>query len=178
MKEFYSVREAVGFTDQKPKFRTVKKPAYKMIDFEFPTSEISDVEGKARAYLGVKHGSVSEQLGIPKEIIAKIKAAGVKVGVAIKPGTPLSSIDEIVDDLDMVLVMTVEPGFGGQSFMEDMMAKVRELRKRKPELDIQVDGGINKETVQIAREAGANVFVAGSYIFKAEDRKVAIEGLR
>ena len=82
----------------------------------------------------------------------------------------------------MVLVMTVEPGYGGQSFMPDMLPKVRKIREEADrlglELDIQVDGGINPETAKLAKEAGANVLVAGSSVFKATDRKVAIDALR
>jgi ribulose-phosphate 3-epimerase len=78
----------------------------------------------------------------------------------------------------MVLIMTVEPGFGGQKFMEDMMEKVSVLRKKKPKLDIEVDGGINAETAKIAVKAGANVLVAGSYIFGVKNRKKAIMSLR
>ena len=80
--------------------------------------------------------------------------------------------------VDMVLVMTVEPGFGGQSFMQDMMGKVCELRSICPDLDIEVDGGINHETAKIVTEAGANVLVAGSYLFGAEDASAAIASLR
>ena len=83
-----------------------------------------------------------------------------------------------IDKLSMVLVMTVEPGFGGQSFMADMMPKIEEIRKAAPDIDIEVDGGINAETIKAAAAAGANVFVAGSAVFKSEDPKKTIETLK
>ncbi len=113
-----------------------------------------------------------------KETIQKIKENGVKAAIAIKPGTPASLLMPYLDELSMVLVMTVEPGFGGQSFMCDMMDKVREIReeirKRCLDIDIEVDGGINAETIEIAAKAGANVFVSGSAIFSSDDRKATV----
>jgi ribulose-phosphate 3-epimerase len=114
----------------------------------------------------------------PAGLIAKTKAAGMRVGITLKPGTKLDAILPYVEYVDMVLVMTVEPGFGGQEFMADMMPKVRELRAKFPALDIEVDGGINEKTIDTAAEAGANVIVSGSGVFKAQDRKAAIEVLR
>ncbi len=102
--------------------------------------------------------------------IDKIKAAGKKVGLVLKPKTPASALTPYLEQLDMVLVMTVEPGFGGQSFMADMMPKVTEIRKMivatGKDIDLEVDGGVNAETAKICVEAGANVLVAGSYLFK------------
>ncbi|KAJ1878761.1 RIBULOSE-phosphate 3-epimerase [Coemansia sp. RSA 486] len=100
-------------------------------------------------------------------LIDKIHAAGMKAGLALKPGTPVEVAFELCPKLDQVLVMTVEPGFGGQAFMPDCMQKVRELRGRFPDLDIEVDGGLDPENIQVAADAGANVIVAGSSIFKA-----------
>lgn len=114
--------------------------------------------------------------------IAQIKKQGIKAAVSLKPNTPAEAVFPYLDDLYMVLVMTVEPGFGGQSFMPDMMPKVRAIReeaeKRGLDLRIQVDGGIDDKTVSQAVENGADVLVAGSYVFKAHDRKEAIEKLR
>jgi ribulose-phosphate 3-epimerase len=113
----------------------------------------------------------------PEGIIRKVRAMGRKVGVSLKPATKLSSLSRILDKVDLVLVMTVEPGFGGQSFMEDMMDKVRELKKSFDKY-IQVDGGINKDTALKAVEAGANVLVAGTAVFGQGDYKQAISDLR
>ncbi|MDP6599810.1 MAG: ribulose-phosphate 3-epimerase, partial [Candidatus Woesearchaeota archaeon] len=103
-----------------------------------------------------------------------IKKNNIKAAVAINPKTSLDAIKDRLDDVDMVLVMTVEPGFSGQKFMESCMDKVKELRKLRPELDIQVDGGVNDETAAIAAKAGANVLVVSSFIFKSEDKVKAI----
>ncbi len=115
-------------------------------------------------------------------LLDKIKAAGCKAAISIKPKTEASEIFHLLDKCDMVLVMTVEPGYGGQSFMPDMLPKIKELReecnRRGLDIDIQVDGGINPDTAKLCREAGANVLVAGSSVFKATDRKAAIDALR
>jgi ribulose-phosphate 3-epimerase len=116
------------------------------------------------------------------EVIDKIHSLGKKAGISLKPGTPASAVFPFLNKVEMVLVMTVEPGFGGQSFMYDMMEKVTAVRNEADRLglnlDIQVDGGINKETVAVAAKAGANVFVAGSAVFKAENAAEMIKALR
>ena len=118
----------------------------------------------------------------PMEVIEKIKSFGVLPAIAIKPGTPYEKVVPYLPFIEMVLVMTVEPGFGGQSFMADMMPKIVKLReeckRRNIEMDIQVDGGISPSTVETVAQAGANVLVAGSAIFCAEDPKQAITTLR
>lgn len=105
---------------------------------------------------------------------------GIDAGISIKPQTPLDAVKPALATglFKTLLVMTVEPGFGGQSFMQNMMPKVREARDAFPELIIQVDGGINPETAKVAREAGANAFVAGTAVFTAPDAKAMIEALR
>lgn len=107
-----------------------------------------------------------------------INSLGVKAGLAVKPKTPVEEVYPYLDRLAMVLVMTVEPGFGGQSFMADMMPKVQAVKKeidsRGLEVDIQVDGGINGATVIEAARAGANVFVAGNAIFSSDDAAATI----
>lgn len=117
-----------------------------------------------------------------EETIAKIKSRGVKAGLVIKPNTPASSVFPYLKDLYMVLVMTVEPGFGGQSFMEDMLPKVAEIReeanKVNPELLIEVDGGIAESTIGKASKAGVDICVAGTAVFKAEDSAQAIASLK
>jgi ribulose-phosphate 3-epimerase len=120
----------------------------------------------------------SEIEGNISEILKKIKDLGCQAGISIKPQTPLSEIEKFLPDLDLVLIMSVEPGFGGQEFMTNSLDKIRELREKNPELEISIDGGINSETAKLAIEAGASVLVAGSYIFKSEDREKAIASLR
>ena len=107
-----------------------------------------------------------------------IKSKGVKAGVAINPKTPLKAIKNVLDKVDIVLIMTVEPGFSGQGFIESALDKVTKLRKLKPKMDIEVDGGIKDDTAALAAKAGANMFVANSYIFKAKDKVKAIKKLR
>ena len=111
-----------------------------------------------------------------------IKKRGKLAAVSVKPGTPIETVYPYLDKCDMVLVMTVEPGYGGQALIPETLEKVRKLRAeialRGLEVDIQVDGGIKPENVEDAKSAGANVLVAGSSVFKAADRKAAIDALR
>lgn len=114
----------------------------------------------------------------PKALIQTIRAAGMDVGIVIKPVTDVSALYEYLDLIDMVLIMTVNPGFSGQSFMADMMTKVKALRERRPHLNIQVDGGLSPETIDVAAASGANVIVAASAIFGSDDRQGVIAALR
>lgn len=111
-----------------------------------------------------------------------VRAQGKKTAVTLKPGTPASALEPYLPQVDMVLVMTVEPGFGGQSFMFDQLDKIRQIRSRMDEVnpccDLEVDGGVTPETAPLALEAGANVLVAGSAVFGKPDRKAAIAALR
>ena len=113
------------------------------------------------------HAEACEDL---ERTIEQIREAGVKVGVSIKPATPVNDISHMLEDVDMVLVMTVQPGFGGQKYMEECTEKIQELRALIQDedlnVDIQVDGGINDETMETVLKAGANLVVAGSYVFK------------
>ncbi|MBR1859818.1 MAG: ribulose-phosphate 3-epimerase [Selenomonadaceae bacterium] len=115
-------------------------------------------------------------------VIQQIHAAGCKAGVALNPGSSLSMIEELVEDVEMVLIMTVNPGFGGQRFIESMLGKIHMLYHMIEEMeticDIEVDGGINAETSKLVREAGANVLVAGSAIYGAPDVAKAIKDIR
>jgi len=111
-------------------------------------------------------------------VLAKIKDLKMKAAVALNPATPVDLLQDILPMLDMVLVMSVNPGFGGQKFIDLALAKIKQLKKMRPDLMVQVDGGINAETAKLCREAGADVLVAGSYIFKAADRVAAINSLR
>lgn len=117
-----------------------------------------------------------------KGTISAIKKVGAKAGVSIKPNTPVNSIKNLIKDVDMVLVMSVEPGFGGQKFIPNCIDKIKEIREIaktvNPELIIQVDGGINKETAQLVKQAGADSLVAGSYIYKSLNIEQAIQSLR
>lgn len=111
-------------------------------------------------------------------VIEEIKSFGVKTGLAIKPNTPVETVFPYLDKVDMILVMTVEPGYGGQGFIKETLGKISEVRKRVPMLDIQVDGGINAETARLVREAGANILVSGTYLFRAENMAKAADLLR
>ena len=97
--------------------------------------------------------------------IQLIKSYGKKVGVALNPATPIETLKHVVKEIDMILIMSVNPGFGGQAFIPEVLSKIEELRKLYPEMDIEVDGGVNDKTVEAIKEAGANILVAGSYLF-------------
>ncbi len=113
------------------------------------------------------------------DVINLIKSFGIKAGLSIKPKTPAQEILEFLPILDLVLVMTVEPGFGGQKFMDDCAAKIPVIKANADEnLIIQVDGGINDKTAKICTEYGANCLVAGNYIYKSKDVQNAINSLR
>lgn len=118
----------------------------------------------------------------PHRLIQEIHAAGCRAGIAIDPGTSLASIEELVQDVDMVLVMTVNPGFGGQEFIASTLDKIHMLAHEIADFGydcpIEVDGGINPETTALVTSAGASILVAGSYIFGADDAKAAIQSLR
>ena len=113
-----------------------------------------------------------------EKTIDKILSLGKKAALAVKPNTDIETVLPYLSKLSMVLVMTVEPGFGGQSFMAEVMPKIEKIREINKDIDIEVDGGINEETIKIAAKAGANVFVAGSAVFKAETPNNMIEKLR
>lgn len=114
--------------------------------------------------------------------VQMIKQEGVKAGVVLNPGTPIESIKYVLSQVDQILIMTVNPGFGGQSFIEETVAKIAELDQLRKEngyhYEIEVDGGIVPETAAKCKEAGADVFVAGSYIYGAEDPEARIQALR
>ena len=113
----------------------------------------------------------------PKAVIDEIHRLGVKAGISLKPGTPVSAVEPFIGCADMILVMTVEPGYGGQGFIPSTLDKIRRIRELAPDKDIEVDGGINPETSRLVREAGANVLVAGTYLFRSEDMSAAVESL-
>ena len=118
------------------------------------------------------------------EVIDRIHSYGKKAGISIKPATPAFVLEPLLEKIDLVLVMTVEPGFGGQSFIPETLESVRIVREMlikmglEEKVEIEVDGGITPETAALAKAAGANVLVAGSAVFKYEDRKAAIDAIR
>ena len=114
----------------------------------------------------------------PNHCIRIVKEAGMKVGIAVKPKTPVSLVEEYADLVDVVLVMTVEPGFGGQKFMSEMMTKVSHLRSKFPKLDLEVDGGVSPTNVEQCYHAGANLIVCGSAITQNEDPAAVINQLK
>jgi ribulose-phosphate 3-epimerase len=118
----------------------------------------------------------------PRRLARSLRAAGARASMALKPETSFTPYESLLSDLDMVLVMTVEPGFGGQSFMADQMPKVRQVReavrRHGGEIWIQVDGGVSADTIEQCAEAGADVFVAGSAVYGAEDAAAAVDELR
>lgn len=115
----------------------------------------------------------------PKALVREICGLGVKVGVSLNPGTPASALDPIIEDVDLVLVMTVWPGFGGQTFIEDCLEKISTIAARlRPDQVLQVDGGINSDTARLAAAAGATMLVAGKAIVAAPDKAKAISEIR
>lgn len=110
--------------------------------------------------------------------LKRIRALGVKAAIVINPETPIESLNPYLGEIDEALVMTVHPGYGGQSFIAECLSKVTYLREKCPSLDIMIDGGGNAETIPLAAKAGANQFVAGSYLFKQPDMKAAVAALR
>ena len=136
----------------------VSNPEHHIEDFARAGADIISIHAEATPHI---HGALQ-----------KIRTAGVKASVVINPGTPVEAVKNVLNLVDQVLVMTVNPGFGGQAFLPETMDKVRELvvlrEVNQLDFDIEVDGGIDDETIRIAKEAGANVFVAGSYVFKGD----------
>ena len=144
---------------------------------------VADVDSIAAAYAEVGCSSVTVHAEATTNIsqtLQSIRRAGARAGLALKPGSSIEAYEEFVNDVDMFLIMTVEPGFGGQSFMHEMMAKVKRTRKIIGDRPIwlQVDGGVSLDTISEAAEAGADVFVAGSAVFNADDPASMIASLR
>ena len=144
---------------------------------------IADVDQLAPAYAHAGSASVTIHAEASSDVAKTLRAIrleGARAGLALKPGTSLDLYSELIDDVDMFLIMTVEPGFGGQKFMDSMMDKVRSARKLIGDRAIwlQVDGGISLETIEIARDAGADTFVAGSAVFNSPDPADMVTRLR
>ena len=136
----------------------VSNPEHHIEEFARAGADIISIHAEATPHI---HGALQ-----------KIRTAGVKASVVINPGTPVEVVKNVLNLVDQILVMTVNPGFGGQAFLPETMDKVRELvvlrEVNQLDFDIEVDGGIDDETIRVAKEAGANVFVAGSYVFKGD----------
>ncbi|HJA03655.1 MAG TPA: ribulose-phosphate 3-epimerase [Candidatus Microbacterium stercoravium] len=146
---------------------------------------ISDADRWAPGYAELGAASVTFHLEAAREPVAlarRLRQIGARAGVAVKPDTPVEQIFDDLGEFDQILVMTVEPGFGGQSFRDDMMPKLRALKReasrRGAATWLQVDGGISVDTIAIAAEAGADTFVAGSAVFGADDIDARIDQLR
>ena len=146
---------------------------------------ISDPDRWAPMYAEAGASSVTfhiEAAQAPKVLARNVRALGARAGMALKPGTAFAPYADLLPELDMVLVMTVEPGFGGQSFMAEQLPKVREIRDAVSrcggEIWVQVDGGVSAATIEACAEAGADVFVAGSAVFGAEEAAAAVDQLR
>ncbi|RLD11427.1 MAG: ribulose-phosphate 3-epimerase [Chlamydiae bacterium] len=129
----------------------------------------------------VESPTIAGDIEKTRAVLEKIRSMDAECGVVVKPNTPAEAVFPFIDICKMILVMTVEPGFGGQSFMADMMPKVKAIRdeanKINPELDIEIDGGINQENAELCCKNGANIFVAGTYLFGKEDIADRIAGL-
>lgn len=139
-----------------------------------PEAQITEY-ARAGAHVITFHLEASSDIAATARLI---KQLGAKVGLSIKPATPVEAIVPYAELVDMILVMTVEPGFGGQKFMTAALEKIRLARKFFPDKLIQVDGGINAETAKLAVQAGANVLVAGSYILNSQNRAESISKLK
>ena len=147
---------------------------------------IADADKNALPYADTEAVSITvhyEACADPIKVLKDLRSKGKRAAIAIKPGTPVEAVLDLLPFLDMILVMTVEPGFGGQKFMVDMMPKVEKARlwlnqNGLGDVWLQVDGGINLETIEIARKAGADAFVAGSAVFKSDDPAQVVENLR
>ena len=138
----------------------------------------SAIEDYLQASIITFHIEAVNSIEEAKEIINYIHERKIKAGIAIKPATKVDEIVELLDDIDQVIVMTVEPGYGGQKLIPECLLKVFELRNKKPELDIEVDGGVNLENIEAVRKSGASIVVAGKAFFDAEDKNEFVLKLR
>jgi len=146
---------------------------------------ITDVDRLAPAYVEAGAASVTfhvEAAAAPVRLAREIRALGARASMALRPATPIEPYEDLLPELDMILVMTVEPGFGGQKFLDVCLPKIRRARelmdKHGVETWLQVDGGVSLETIERCAEAGADVFVAGSAVFDADDPDAMVRALR
>ena len=142
---------------------------------------IADADRQAPVFAEAGASSVTfhaEAAAAPVRLARELRRKNTAAGIALRPATAVEPLLDVIGEFDMLLIMTVEPGFGGQSFLESMLAKVRRARAAISEANLQVDGGVSRETIERAAEAGANVFVAGSAIYRAQDAAAEISALR
>ena len=167
-----------NITIGQPVVKSLKKATSMPLDvhlmIEQPEAHVDEFI-KAGADIITVHVETTKHL---HRLIERIKAQNVKAAVALNPHTPLCSIENILDYLDMVLIMTVNPGFPGQKFIPEMVDKIKKLKSYGKKLEIQVDGGITVETAPICIRAGADILVSGNYVFSAQNPKEAIDKLR
>ncbi len=142
---------------------------------------ITDPEKYAEAFAKAGASSLTFHIEVAKDpvgVVRKIRSLGIGVGVSLNPDTPAESLEPVIDLVDMVLVMTVMPGFGGQDFREDCLPKIRKIVQRRPDVLLEVDGGINEQTIPRVVRAGADTFVAGTAVFGEPDPAQAVIRLR
>ena len=165
-----------------PVVKAISRVATVPLDVHLMISEparYAEAFAKAGAHVLTFHWEVAPSLEEARAVIAAFRDAGIeKVGVSVKPDTPVEPLAELFDEVDLILVMSVVPGFGGQSFLGEVLDKVRWLREQGYQGWIEMDGGINAETIALCAEAGTDVFVAGSAIFGAEDIPATIAQFR
>ena len=167
-----------------PVLKCVRKATDLFLDVHLMIVEpqkLAEAFCKAGADLVTVHLEAASPENIRKALHV-IRSNGKQCGIVLKPGTPAEAVRDYIGDVDMVLVMTVEPGFGGQGFMTDQLSKIRTIREMireyNPACRLEADGGVNAETARLAKEAGADTLVAGSYFFGADDRAEAIRTLK
>ena len=138
-------------------------------------------EGYIDAYINAGAQSITVHVEAKDDVekcLAYLHEKGVKAAITVNPPTPVEKLFPFLEKIDMVLIMSVNPGYAGQKFIPEVLEKVRKVRELRPSLDIEIDGGISVETIRAAKDAGANIFVAGNAIFNKPDRKKAIQELR
>lgn len=160
--------------------KVTKMPLDVHLMIEHPDKYIKDFVDAGSDIITVHYEACQDNL---KDILEQIRVYGIKAGVSVKPKTPVSVLEKFITDIDLILIMTVEPGFGGQGFMHECLQKISEAKEllnhyELSKTHIEVDGGINAQTAKLAVHAGANALVAGNYVYKSPDIKEAVDSLR
>ncbi len=165
-----------------PLVKAIHRAATKPLDVHLMITnpkEFAEAYAKAGAHVLTFHWEVVDGIEGAREVIAEFRKHGIaKVGISLNPDSPVEPIKELLDEVDLVLIMSVYPGFGGQSFIADTLSKVRWLREQGFEGHIEMDGGLNAETLPECAAAGADALVSGSAIFKTDDRAATIKSFR